>query len=76
MKHAGVRHGLVVVAGIVLLVAFINLLSGGTSLLVAVIAAAIVIALLLIEVWHYRSEMHSGRGAWHGETKEGHHRPH
>ena len=65
MKHTTLRHTLAVIAALVLVVAFVNLLSGGRNFVIAGIAAAIVIVLILFEVRSYRPRVARDRGTWH-----------
>ena len=63
MRHRHLPHALTIVAAIVLVIAFVNLLSGGRNFRMAGITAAIVIVLMLFEVQHYRPKI-SARDGW------------
>jgi hypothetical protein len=62
VRHGALRHTPVVAAAIVMVVAFVNLLSGGRNLVLAGITAAIVIALIILEVQLHRATIDRERG--------------
>jgi hypothetical protein len=63
-RHTRLRHTLAVIAAIVLVIAFVNLLSGGRNFVIAGVAAAIVILLILFEVRQYRPAVDRTTGTW------------
>jgi hypothetical protein len=64
VSHRSLRHVLAVAAAIVLIVAWINLLSGGRSLIAAGVSAALVIVLVLFEVQGYRPKVDRSHAGW------------
>lgn len=64
MKAAHLRHGVAVVVALLLVVAFVNAVSGGRNFPVAVIIAAIIALLIVFEVRSYRPKVDRNRGTW------------
>ena len=64
MTHRYLRHGLPIIAVLVLVVAFINLLSGGRNFPLAIVVTAVVVLLIVFEVRHYHPSVQRGHGRW------------
>jgi Flp pilus assembly protein TadB len=58
------RHAVAVVLAIILLVAFVNVVSGGRSLVMAGVIALFVILLIVFEVRSYRPKVDRKHGSW------------
>jgi hypothetical protein len=59
------RHAVAVFLALVLLIAFVNVVSGGRSLVMAGVIALLVILLIVFEVRNYRPKVDRKHGEWH-----------